>query len=140
MQSQQTETPETEEYNSTENLIDESVKTYKINIVGYNGPGKLKPQMQYPLNLSGVQIPCEFYLEKAPSGTRIEGNELFTGSVGGTIVICGKGDGFNVEPRTLEVEGKEMDSMSNQVEVEMVKTKKESEKLKSNRYETGAER
>ena len=105
MQSQQTETPETEEYNSTENLIDESVKTYKINIVGYNGTGKLKPQMQYPLNLSGVQIPCEFYLEKAPSGTKIEGNRLITDSVGGTIVICGKGDGFNVEPRTLSISG-----------------------------------
>ena len=103
MQSQQTETPETEESNSTENLIDESVKTYKINIGGYNGTGNLIPNMTYTLNLSGVQIPCEFSLKVAPSETRINGNMLITGSVGGTIVICGKGDGFNVEPRTLSI-------------------------------------
>ena len=103
MQSQQTETPETEESNSTENLIDESVKTYTINIGGYNGTGNLKPNMTYTLNLSGVQIPCEFSLKVAPSETRIKGNMLITGSVGGTIVICGKGDGFNVEPRTLSI-------------------------------------
>lgn len=103
MQSQQTETPETEESNSTENLIDESVKTYKINIGGYNGTGNLIPNMTYTLNLSGVQIPCEFSLKVAPSETRINGNMLITGSVGGTIVICGRGDGFNVEPRTLSI-------------------------------------
>lgn len=103
MQSQQTETPETEEYNSTENLIDESVETYRINIVGFNGTGNLKPKMKYTLNLSGVTIPCEFYLEEAPSGTRIEGNKLITGSVGGKIVICGRGGGFYVEQRTLSI-------------------------------------
>lgn len=103
MQSQQTETPETEEYNSTENLIDESVETYRINIVGFNGTGNLKPKMKYTLNLSGVTIPCEFSLQEAPLGTKIQGNTLITGSVGGPIVICGKGYGFNVEPRTLVI-------------------------------------
>ena len=107
MQSQQTETPETEEYNSTENLDNESVKTYTINIGGYKGKGGLKPQMQYTLNLNdgGVENNCEFYLEEAPSGTRIEGNKLITGSVGGMIVICGRGGGFYVEPRTLSISG-----------------------------------
>ncbi len=105
MQSQQTETPETEESNSTENLDNESVKTYTINIGGYNGKGGLKPQMQYTLNLNdgGVENNCEFYLEKAPSGTRIEGNKLITGSVVGMIVICGRGGGFYVEQRTLSI-------------------------------------
>lgn len=104
-QSQQTETSETEEYPRTENLDNESVKTYTINIVGYNGTGKLKPQMQYTLNLNdgGVENNCEFSLQDAPSGTKIQGNTLITGSVGGNIVICGKGDGFNVEPRTLVI-------------------------------------
>lgn len=85
---------------------DEYAETYTINIGGYNRKGGLKPQMQYTLNLmdGGVENNCEFYLEDAPRGTRIEGNKLITGSVGGTIVICGKGDGFNVEPRTLNVE------------------------------------
>ena len=109
MQSQQTETPETEEYNSTENLDNESVKTYKINIGGYNGTGNLKPKWQYTLNLSsgvpGVQISCEFYLKEAPSGTKIEGNKLITGSEGGEVIICGQGDGFNVKPRTLSISG-----------------------------------
>lgn len=105
MQSQQTETPETEEYNSTENLIDESAKTYTINIGGYNGKGGLKPQMQYTLNLNdgGVENNCEFSLQEAPSGTKIQGNTLITGLVGGPIVICGKGYGFNVKPRTLSI-------------------------------------
>ena len=105
MQSQQTETPETEEYNSTENLDNESVKTYTINIGGYKGKGGLKPQMQYTLNLNdgGVENNCEFYLEEAPSGTRIEGNKLITGSEGGNIVIHGEGVGFNVEPRALVI-------------------------------------
>ncbi len=104
-QSQQTETSETEEYTTTENLDNESVKTYTINIVGYNGSGTLKPQMQYILNLndSGVGYSCEFYFERAPSGTKIEGNRLITGLEGGEIVIYGKGDGFNVEPRTLVI-------------------------------------
>ena len=86
---------------------DEYAEIYTINIGGYNRKGGLKPQMQYTLNLmndSGVERNCEFYLKEAPSGTRIEGNKLITSSVGGTIVICGKGDGFNVEPRTLNVE------------------------------------
>ena len=82
----------------------EYAETYTIKIGGYSGKGNLRTNMVYTLNLSGEQIPCEFYLEDAPRGTRIEGNELFIGSVGGTIVICGKGDGFNVEPRTLNVE------------------------------------
>lgn len=83
---------------------DEYAETYTIKIGGYSGKGNLRTNMVYTLNLSGEQIPCEFYLEDAPRGTRIEGNKLITGSVGGTIVICGKGDGFNVEPRTLNVE------------------------------------
>ena len=86
---------------------DEYAETYTIDIVGYNRKGGLKPQMQYILNLrnyGGVEKNCEFYLEEAPSGTKIEGNKLITGSEGGNIVICGKGDGFNVEPRTLNVE------------------------------------
>lgn len=104
-QSQQTETLETEENTTTENLYNESVNTYKINIGGYNGKGGLKPQMQYTLNLNdgGVENNCEFYLEEAPSGTRIEGNKLITGSVGGKIVICGRGGGFYVEQRTLSI-------------------------------------
>lgn len=103
MQSQQTETPETEEYTTTENLIDESVETYTINIGGYNGKGNLKPNKIYTLNLNGVGYSCEFYLKAAPAGTEIRENKLITGSEGGTIVICGKGDGFNVEPRTLSI-------------------------------------
>ncbi|MBR4887092.1 MAG: hypothetical protein IKU16_07420 [Muribaculaceae bacterium] len=91
---------------------DEFAEIYRIDIVGYNGTGDLRTNMGYTLNLRGEQIPCEFSLKDAPSGTRIEGNKLITGLVGGTIVICGKGDGFNIKPRTLEVE--------------MVKTKKES--------------
>ena len=106
-QSQQTETLETEENTTTENLYNESVNTYKINIGGYNGKGELNPKMVYTLNLSGVQsgmqIPCEFYLKAAPAGTEIRENKLITGSEGGNIVICGKGDGFNVEPRTLVI-------------------------------------
>lgn len=85
---------------------DEYAETYTIKIGGYNGKGDLEPEWQYTLSLNdgGAGYSCEFYLEDAPSGTRIEGNKLIIGSVGGTIVICGKGDGFNVEPRTLEVE------------------------------------
>ena len=103
---------------------DEYAETYTINIGGYNRKGGLKPQMQYTLNLmdGGVENNCEFYLEDAPRGTRIEGNKLITGSVGGTIVICGKGYGFNVEPRTLEVEvvkqkSKNVEPRTSEVEV-----------------------
>lgn len=129
----------------TVGYYDKYAEIYTINIAGYNGRGTLKPQMKYTLNLNGVGYSCEFYLKAAPAGTVIEGNKLITGSVGGTIVICGKGDGFNVEPRTLEVEVVKQKIASENVErgtseVEVVKTKKESEKLKSNRYETGAER
>ena len=91
----------------TVGCYDEYAEIYTINIGGYNRKGGLKPQMQYTLNLmndGGVEKNCEFYLEEAPSGTKIEGNKLITGSEGGNIVICGKGDGFNVEPRTLNVE------------------------------------
>ena len=109
---------------------DEYAETYTIDIGGYKGIGNLKPDKIYTLNLrgvqSGMQIPCEFSLKDAPSETKIEGNKLITGSVGGTIVICGKGDGFNVEPRTLEVE--------------VVKKQKEStksNKMQSNETETG---
>lgn len=83
---------------------DEYAETYTIDIDGYRGNGNLRTNMVYTLNLRGVTIPCEFSLQEAPSGTIIQGNVLITGSVGGTIVICGKGDGFNVEPRTLNVE------------------------------------
>ena len=105
IEQQYTEVQETEESNSTENLIDEYAEIYTINIVGYSGEGNLKPEWQYTLSLNdgGAGYSCEFYLEDALSGTRIEGNKLITGSVGGTIVICGKGDGFNVEPRTLVI-------------------------------------
>lgn len=91
---------------NTVGYYDEYAEIYTINIAGYNGGGTLKPKMQYTLNLNdgGVENNCEFYLEEAPSGTRIEGNKLITGSEGGNIVICGKGDGFNVKPRTLSIE------------------------------------
>lgn len=105
IESQYTEVQGTEESNSTENLDNESVNTYTINIVGYSGTGGLKPQMKYTLNLNdgGVENNCEFYLEDAPSGTKIQGNTLITGSVGGPIVICGRGGGFYVEQRTLSI-------------------------------------
>lgn len=79
---------------------------YTINIVGYRGGGRLKSEEQYELNLNdgGMRYSCEFYLKAAPIGTKIEGNKLITGSEGGKIVICGRGDGFNVKPRTLAIQ------------------------------------
>lgn len=88
---------------SSEENIAESLPEFKINVIGYNGQGDLKPKMEYELKLDGNDQNCQFEIIEGSEYAEIKENKLVTKNSSGSIVIGGKGDGFTVIKRALNI-------------------------------------